>query len=112
LGVKRGEFRHVFLFENFVVKVPRYDNRERGIISNKLEMEWSAKGRELCPIVDAHPGGNWIVMPRCCPLAPSDEFDYLTFADHIYPMPPIEPGRRNYGWFDNRIVCFDYGLIA
>lgn len=134
---RTGVTRVVFVFKNFVVKVPNFtysfENFLRGMLSNihernswRYNKTYPDKLELICPIIWASWGGWVLVMKRA---------DVEKWLHEVRLMPPIENPEDwycqkvnndklykkwidagfggddkadNYGYFENRLVKIDY----
>jgi hypothetical protein len=110
-----GEFRRVWLWPNYVVKIPRLGCLLRGIQCNLWEAEmwhvWRVKFKwgKLCPVTYVGPWGIFLIMERAERSVTLDEIkesdpDYYPDINVEYEKP------ENWGRLHERIVAIDYGL--
>lgn len=127
--VRIGATRIVILTRRDAIKIPRFTATGRqdvsrwcrflqGLLSNLQERRWWGYGfhREfLCPVRFADPLGLIVVMPRCEEV--SDEIveealvgfpRYSDTENGEYAI-PIDPSSENFGLFQERVECLDYG---
>ena len=124
MHIEKGATRIVFIFRHKVVKVPRliiWSNFLRGLLGNITEnrtWKWNsgryAEGREklLCPVLWCSWGG-WLLVMRKVEVVTYAEWKALTEKD-ITSYKQHFPGddhRRNYGWYEGRLVKLDYASI-
>lgn len=109
--IARGLHRKVFackLRDDLVVKVEEDENRR---FANVLEMEfwndhqfYEPVAKWLAPIIMLSPDGRVLLQKRCNPI-PSG-FDLPEKMPAF--LTDLKTG--NFGFFDGRLVCFDYAL--
>lgn len=132
---QRGITRIVFVFKNFVVKIPRFtyswEHFLKGLIANMHEgktwkyCKYSKQDRKLlCPVI-WHSWGGWILIMK--------RADVKRHMEEVYALPPLPEGTDSekelqarykkwidegfggddkcdsYGYIGNNLVKIDYG---
>lgn len=114
---RQGTTRIVFVFNQFVVKIPNIlDGWELFIYGLLANMQESRFGKlawhDLCPVLWAFPGGWFIVMPKARMLTREEYFafdvDGFLEEGRFGPL-PAEKKMNSFGHYDGRIVAVDYG---
>lgn len=128
MRVRAGATRTVILTKRYAFKFPRFYRKGRefewsrilqGLLANLQERYWAKFDCEqLCPVVFSDPIGLLVVMPRCeevepkfgnsaimCPV----EFLWFERWGNDGARVPIENVAANFGYLNNRLLCFDYG---
>lgn len=108
--VKSGYSRLVFVFDQFVIKVPRlhwgWDVFKHGLFCNRTErIIWKHyKSEKLCPVLYSSLWGFWLVMRKAeCNFSRKHEF-----VNEEFPGDDLDV---NYGYLDGRLVKIDYGNV-
>lgn len=115
---EKGCTRWVFLVGAYALKIPRLDDWMQfltGMICNMTERNWSPSDTRLAKVFFCCPGGWFLVMERCAPIADEikwvDEMmngwqDGLSVLDCDLDLKPANFGQRK----DGTLVLLDYGF--
>lgn len=114
MRIERGSTRTVLLIGRWAVKCPTFHSWKlflTGLLCNIQEVEFSKlNDPRLMPIVFSTWGGFLVVMPRGVLLSPEEFFaidrEWLQTALNEL---PLESKRRNFAWYNGRVVAIDYG---
>lgn len=108
---RKGVTRLVFIFKDFVVKIPNFtcqwNHFLSGLIGNMEEFKtWKYNKSELlCPILWASWGGWILIMKRVEVCTYEDEIDYTPWVTAGFGG---DDKPDNYGYLDNKLVKIDY----
>jgi hypothetical protein len=111
-----GEFRTVFFFGMYAIKIPRFTNIVKGMLCNRWEYEMWHHWRpifnweNLCPIKYSSPFGLFLIMTRAEQPVTFDEITKSYDALDYYPDIDVEYKPENWGKVSGKLVCVDYGL--
>lgn len=102
----QGTYRKVFELAIDGTKVVKHDNgRNWSNISEwqlSVELHDTPIGKWLAPCHWISPGGLWLIQARTTPILPGD---LPTSIPAIF----ADTKAENWGWFEGRPVCHDYG---
>jgi hypothetical protein len=117
----QGSTRQVEYDGRYAIKTPRPDRAERARCLNRWEAElwtvWQPRFRwpHLCPVVEADPQGNRLVMLRVAQEDVTDE-EVQSYTDRLFEefrvLPGTEYKARDWGRLDGQLVVVDYGFIC
>ena len=111
----RGGSREVFLFRNYVVKIPSFENWNcflRGLLANMIEVtQGKADSPDYCPVLRWLPFGLGLVMKRAEPL-PDDMWPVVVENGHKWDHGCVEFKPDSFGILDGRPVAIDFGGIS
>ncbi len=118
-----GATRRVFIFKNFVVKIPNTQEYKLficGILANLQEKLWSGCHPDLAKVLWCSPLGLVLIMERAITLSTDElrEFDWLKFKEDLeekykdddlgeFMLSDTKPD--NWGYVGDRLVKIDYG---
>ncbi len=115
MTIAHGETRTVFIFKNYVVKIPTLRKGYRqflyGLISNHQETIWSGQNPFLLPVVWSSIGSFAIVLPKVeiCKSVPSN-FTEITKSLGKYPKVDKKP--ESFGIYHGKVFVIDYGTTV
>lgn len=102
--IGRGDHRTVYAFKPNTNLVLKYEHNPGRCNAMEYEFFRAAIGSEaekwLAPVIDISPCSRWLLMARTEPV--------LNYPDRI-PVFLNDMNRANYGLYEGRFVCHDYG---
>ncbi len=116
-----GSTRIVFVFEKFVVKIPRltkYSSALYGLLSNLQEREYSLKHCDLAKVLFGDFLGFIVVMERADALSckTTNEIEFAQMLEEKYKNDELKHFMlydaipENWGHINGRLIKIDYGL--
>lgn len=110
--ISKGTTRIVFVFKNYVIKVPNFINGYKygfkfilqGLLSNLMESEWGKfKDARLCPLIFSFPFGLFVVMKTAKCVGK------VHHSQEMFNGLPYDAHDRNFGLYKGSVVMIDYG---
>lgn len=110
MKISKGITRVVFIFDTFVVKLPRiykWTMFLQGLISNMNEKFWwkHTKDPRLCPVLFTSIGGFFLIMKRATLIKDVDRTEMYVKFEGL----PLDLNPSNFGTINGEIVLIDYG---
>lgn len=115
LEIKQGITRIVFIFKNYVIKIPNYRYGYqyilKGLLANLQEKNlWNfhkGKTDKLCPVLYCSPFCLFLIMPKAEKVGEVEITKEV--AKNYFKDYPLDYGKRNFGLYNGKIILLDYG---
>lgn len=119
MKIEKGSSRIVFLIDRYAIKIPNFtyslEHFLKGWLANIQEdriwrifnsgnIEDKTIKLKICPIISTHLWKFILIMPKCL-LAKENELPKESSIGNICGDYKVD----NYGWYEGKLVCFDYG---